>query len=135
MKRILFILGLLMCALFLAPEDHAVMSENNLRYAQENAFMNEDSQTKDFQHKIEILSNELKGSNCLTPRRAFQTISHSFDIRFLKHIEKEHALMRLKNVNQLNKIYQTYSYINSSHISTLEHRMGKYVYSLRKLII
>lgn len=135
MKKILFILGLLMSTLFLAPESDFLSEDGDSLYAQQEAVMKENSHEDDFQHKVAILSNDLKGSNCLTPRRIFQTTSYSIDVRLLKHIEKESYSIRLKSMNLLNKTNQTYSFINSSNISTLEHRMGKYVYSIRKLLI
>ena len=82
-----------------------------------------------------ILSNDLKGSNCLSPRRVLQTPSFSIDIRLLKQIERETYTIRLKGMNILDKTNQTFSFINSFNISTLEHRMGRYVYSIRKLLI
>lgn len=133
MKKILFILGLLMCALFLAPENSLYSAEEATPLAQSEAIMN--SQENDLRHKIAILSNDLKECNCLTPRRVFQTTSFSLDIRLLKHIGKENYTVRLKGLNILSKTNQAFSFINSSNISTLEHRMGRYVYSIRKLLI
>lgn len=135
MKKILFILGLLMCALFLAPETPLSSGDEAMPLAQSEAIMKGNSQEDDLQHKVAILSNDLKECNCLTPRRVFQTTSFSLDIRLLKHIEKENYTVRLKGMNILNKTNQTFSFINSSNISTLEHRMGRYVYSMRKLLI
>lgn len=135
MKKILFILGLLMCALFMAPENLFHTEEDSMPLAQSEASMKEISQENDLQHKVAILSNDLKECNCLTPRRVFQTSSFSLDIRLLKHIEKENYTVRLKGMNILSKTNQTFSFINSSNISTLEHRMGRYVYSMRKLLI
>ena len=103
--------------------------------ARSEASMKEFSQENDLRHKVAILSNDLKGSNCLSPRRVLQTPSFSIDIRLLKQIERETYTIRLKGMNILDKTNQTFSFINSFNISTLEHRMGRYVYSIRKLLI
>ena len=135
MKKILFILGLLMCALFLAPEVPSSTEGSDMAMARSEASMKEFSQETDLRHKVAILSNDLKGSNCLSPRRVLQTPSFSIDIRLLKQIERETYTIRLKGMNILDKTNQTFSFINSFNISTLEHRMGRYVYSIRKLLI
>ncbi|MCD7848721.1 MAG: hypothetical protein LUH63_02640 [Parabacteroides sp.] len=47
--------------------------------------------TADMQHNLEILTSDLKGSNCLTPRRTVQTVSNTINIRLLK-IEKSNPV-------------------------------------------
>ena len=89
MKKILFILGLLMCALFLAPEVPSSTEGSDMAMARSEASMKEFSQENDLRHKVAILSNDLKGSNCLSPRRVLQTPSFSIDIRLLKQIAEK----------------------------------------------
>ena len=66
MKNFLFILTLLFGMLLFVPED---VQNNNTTpdlQAQKEVVMMEKG-TADMQHNLEILSNDLKGSNCLTP--------------------------------------------------------------------
>ena len=42
-------------------------------------------QRTDAQRRFEVLSNELKSSNCLTPRRISQTANNTIEIRIWKN--------------------------------------------------
>ena len=90
-----------MCALFLAPEVPSSTEGSDMAMARSEASMKEFSQENDLRHKVAILSNDLKGSNCLSPRRVLQTPSFSIDIRLLKQIERETYTIRLKGMNML----------------------------------
>lgn len=132
-KNILFIVGLLMGMLLFAPEEETNSNELFMATGQE-AVMKEKS-SSDVQHRLEVLSNELKGSNCLTPRRNIQTSNFSFELRVLKNVEKTLRDMRLKEVNQLCKVSEDVSIGQTINVSTLLCRMGYHVYSLRKILI
>lgn len=94
-----------------------------------------EKKTSDVQHRLEILSNELKESNCLTPRRNIQTSGFSFDLRILKNVERALRDIRLKEINQLCKVSEDVSLSQTINFYTLLSRMGYRVYSLRKILI
>lgn len=119
--------------LLFVPEEETKSNELCMATSQE-AVMKEKS-SSDVQHRLEVLSNELKGSNCLTPRRNIQTTGFSFELRVLKNIEKAFWDKRLKEVNQLCKVSEDVSISQTINLSTLLCRMGYHVYSLRKILI
>ena len=118
MKNFLFILGLLISFMLFAPEE-GTKSMDEVMSATKEAVMKEKN-TADAQRRFEVLSNELKSSNCLTPRRISQTTNNTIEIRIWKNMEKS-----LQDIS-------TYQIIN---LSTLLCRMGEHVFALRKLII
>lgn len=134
MKKILFILGLLISIALFTPEDGISSNDNLLSQTQDEAVMKEKT-AADMQHNFEVLSNELKDSSFLTPRRILQTTSNISEIRVLKNVEKLLQYMRLKGENQLHKVSQNASVYQSINLSTLLCRMGQHVFVLRKLII
>lgn len=87
------------------------------------------------QHNLEILGNDLKGSNCLTPRRTIQNVSNTFNIRLLKIEERATQYFRLKEINLLRKVSEVVTTHQTINFSTLLCRMGYHVYALRKIII
>lgn len=87
------------------------------------------------QHRLEILSSDLKGSNCLTPRRTAQTSINTFDIRIQKNAEKILQIFRLKEANLLRKVSESVSICQTINRSALLVRTGYHVYALRKIII
>ena len=68
MKNFLFILTLLFGMLLFVPEDVQNNDTTLDLQVQKEAVMIEKG-TADMQHNLEILSSDLKGCNCLTPRR------------------------------------------------------------------
>ena len=64
MKNFLFILGLLISFMLFAPEE-GTKSMDEVMSATKEAVMKEKN-TADVQRRFEVLSNELKSSNCLT---------------------------------------------------------------------
>lgn len=68
MKNFLFILTLLFGMLLFVPEEVQNNDTTPGFEAQKEAVMKEKG-VADMQHNLEILSSDLKGSNCLTPRR------------------------------------------------------------------
>jgi len=91
--------------------------------------------TTDMQHNLEILSSDLKGSNCLTPRRSIQNVSNTLNIRLLKIEERAIQYFRLKEINLLRKVSEEVTICQTINFSTLLCRMGYHVYGLRKIII
>ena len=110
MKNFLFILGLLISFMLFAPEE-GTKSMDEVMSATKEAVMKEKN-TADAQRRFEVLSNELKSSNCLTPRRISQTTNNTIEIRIWKNMEKSLQDMRLRGVNQLHRV--------SQHISTYQ---------------
>jgi len=134
MKNFLFILTLLFGMLLFVPED---VQNNNTTpdlQAQKEAVMMEKG-TADMQHNLEILSNDLKGSNCLTPRRNIQNVSNTLNIRLLKIKERTIQYFRLKEIDLLRKVSEEVTICQTINFSTLLCRMGYHVYGLRKIII
>lgn len=102
--------------------------------AQKEAIMKEKG-VADMQHHLEILSNDLKSSNCLTPRRTIQNISNTLNIRLLKIEKKVIQYFRLKEINLLRKVSEEVTICQTINFSILLCRRGYHVYGLRKIII
>ena len=79
MKNFLFILTLLFGILLFVPEDVQNNDTTLDLQVQKEAVMIEKG-TADMQHNLEILSSDLKGCNCLTPRRSIQNVSNKHTI-------------------------------------------------------
>lgn len=133
MKNFLFIFTLLLGMLLFIPKEEWKASDSQ-RVAQKEAVM-KDKGMADIQYHLEILSNDLKGSNCLTPRRVVQSGNNTIDIRIQKSAEKFLQLLRLKEENMLRKISEGVSLCQTINLSTLLCRKGYHVYALRKIII
>ena len=129
MKNFLFILGLLISFMLFAPEEGTKSMDEVMSATKEAGFK------EDAQRRFEVLSNELKSSNCLTPRRISQTANNTIEIRIWKNMEKSLQDMRLRGVNQLHRVSQHISTYQIINLSTLLCRMGEHVFALRKLII
>ena len=129
MKNFLFILGLLISFMLFAPEE-GTKSMDEVMSATKEAVMKEKN-TADAQRRFEVLSNELKSSNCLIS----QTTNNTIEIRIWKNMEKSLQDMRLRGVNQLHRVSQHISTYQIINLSTLLCRMGEHVFALRKLII
>lgn len=134
MKNFLFILTLLFGMLLFVPEE----VQNSVGVpdlsVQSEAVMKEKG-AADMQQNLEILSNDLKGSNCLTPRRTVQATTNTLNIRLLKIEKKAIEYFRLKEINLLRKVSEEVTLCQSINLSTLLCRMGYHVYGLRKIII
>ena len=134
MKNFLFILTLLFGMLLFVPEDVQNNDTTLDLSAQKEAIMMEKG-AADMQHNLEILTCDLKDSNCLTPRRTVQTVSNTINIRLLKIEEKAIQYFRLKEINLLRKVSEEVTICQTINFSTLLCRMGYHVYGLRKIII
>lgn len=134
MKNFLFILTLLFGMLLFVPEEVQNNDTTPVFEAQKEAVMKEKG-VADMQHNLEILSSDLKGSNCLTPRRTAQSPGNTLNIRLLKIEERAIQYFRLKEINLLRKVSEGVTICQTINFSTLLCRMGYHVYGLRKIII
>ena len=133
MKHFLFIIGLLLSAVLFVPEEEAKSLEQAMAAYQETIM--EESETSESQRDFEVLSNELKSSNFLTPRRLSQTNVQTFNARGWKLLTKHIQGMRLRGENLLHKVFEQTSIDQTIQLSTFSCRKSEHVYALRKLII
>lgn len=134
MKNILYIVALLGIYLLFSPSQEEVMS-NDASVAGQEAVMKEKSSAADMQHRIEIISNELKNSNGCTPRRNIQPTNSSHLTSLQKQLTRSMYEIRVKGADQLQKVSEYIAYCQTSNYSALLCRMGYHVYALRKIII
>ncbi len=120
--------------LLFLPED-GQKSDNVLNISQQRESVMKEKNAADVEYHLEILSSELKGSNCLTPRRTVQSGSNTFNIRLLKNEEKVFQFFHLKEMNLLRKVSEEVIACQTINVSTLLCRMGYHVYALRKIVI
>lgn len=132
MKNFLFILTLLLGTLLFSPE---METNSDFTSLSDKEVVMKEKDSADMQHHLEVLSSDLKGSNCLTPRRTAQTTVNTFDIRIQKNAEKILQIIRLKEANLLRKVSENVSTCQTINRSALLARMGYHVYALRKIII
>ena len=76
MKRLLLFIGLLIGTLLFVSENETAGNDQAAPQGQETV-MKEKNPVSDIHYQIEALGNELKESNCLTPRRVFHSRSVS----------------------------------------------------------
>ena len=134
MKQFLIIIGIFIGTLLYSANE-PVGNSSDIYTALKETVMKEKNDSSDIQHKIEAISNELKGSNCLMPRRLVQTSASGFNLRLFNNGEKALQLFRLKQEGDSYKISQNLSIHQTITISSLLFRMGHHVFALRKLII
>lgn len=134
MKRFLLIFGIF-TGLLLFAFNVSIDSESELHTALQETLMSEQDETTDIQQKIEAISNELKSSNCLAPRRVIQTTNPLVNLRLSNSGEKTLQLFRLKQESIFYKLTKSLSIRQTLYISSLQCRMGHHVFALRKLII
>jgi len=133
MKNILFIIGLII-AIFLFASEKETNGDQSIM-AQREAVMKEKNAATDMQHRLEIISNDLRNSNCLTPRRNIQTTNHVPAIRVTKSAERILHYIRLKDAGQLQKVSEYVTVCQTINFSALLCSTGYHVYALRKIII
>ncbi|MDR2765302.1 MAG: hypothetical protein LBB90_09775 [Tannerella sp.] len=89
----------------------------------------------DVEHKLTLLSNELKGRTCVLPRQTSgQGVHHIANKRTLR-VEKVLQQFRLRGVNQLRRVSEMISDGQIVNYFTLLCRRGYYIFTLRKLLI
>ncbi|MBO5225675.1 MAG: hypothetical protein J6B46_04630 [Parabacteroides sp.] len=134
MKVFLHIIILLLGVFFFTAEESQDDTAVLLSQAQKEMITVEEG-TTDMQHHLDILSNELKDTNCLVPRRSIQTSSSTLNIRLFKFEKKILQISYLKKTNLLRKVSEEVTTFQTIKFSTLLCRMGYHIYGLRKIII
>lgn len=134
MKVFLHIIILLLGIFFFTAEESQDDAAVLLSQAQKEMITVEEG-TTDMQHHLDILSNELKDTNCLVPRRSIQTSSSTLNIRLFKFEKKILQISYLKKTNLLRKVSEEVTTFQTIKFSTLLCRMGYHIYGLRKIII
>lgn len=134
MKVFLHIIILLLGIFFFTAEESQDDTAVLLSQAQKEMITVEEG-TTDMQHHLDILSNELKDTNCLVPRRSIQTSSSTLNIRLFKFEKKILQISYLKKTNLLRKVSEEVTTFQTIKFSTLLCRMGYHIYGLRKIII
>lgn len=134
MKKFLFIFSLLLAALLFLPEEGRSSEDFSLLDREE--VLKEKNTYEETQQRIEIISKDFKGINCLTPRRNVQTTCYSHHIRVVKQAE-DRLLQRIrfKEQEQLRKVLEYLSTCQTINYSTLLVRDGYHIFTLRKLLI
>lgn len=133
MKRILFVFGLLLGVLLMAPHERSQSNDYVIAATQETVM--QEKSISDVQHHLDILGNELQSSICLTPRRNIQSTNFSFGLRTYKNAEKILRDIRLKGENQLYRTSENVSALQTINFSALLCHMKYHVYALRKIIV
>ena len=113
MKNFLFILGLLISFMLFAPEE-GTKSMDEVMSATKEAVMKEKN-TADAQRRFEVLSNELKSSNCLTPRRISQTTNNTIESQGHKFDPLTVQIRRLEMYDSQMSPLEKYGEIPSRH--------------------
>ena len=133
MKRIFYLIGLLLGLLCFAPEEsHQEQGDQPIAY-QETSM--QETATSDLAHKIEELSEALQHSHGLLARRSFQTNGQSLTLRHLKTIEKVLHETALQQANQLHRLSQHRNLTYINHLSSLACREEQHLFALRKLLL
>lgn len=133
MKQILFILGLLLTVLVFSPQE--VTNSEEVATSMKESFVIEKSAAADMQHRFEVISRDLRNSNCLTPRRHVQSTFRIPDVRVVKTAVRFLQEIRMKGLGQLVKVTEYESLRQTINYSSLYCRWGYHVYALRKIVI
>jgi hypothetical protein len=135
MKNMLFITGILTAFLFFHTLDEE-WTDDNVTLKKCEAVVLEKNATKDIQHRFEIISNDLKNSNCRTPRRNVQkTNLLPANSKVCKNIIRILQDIQLKEKELLRKVSECVAERQTLYLASLLSRRGYHVYALRKIII
>ena len=133
MKRIFYLIGLLLGMFFFAPEEnHQEQGDQQIAF-QETGM--QETATSDLEHKIEVLSEALQHSQGLLARRNFQANGQNLTLRHLKTVEKVLHETALHQANQLHRLSQHRNLTYINHLSSLACREGQHLFALRKLLL
>ncbi|MDH6303748.1 hypothetical protein M2459_000080 [Parabacteroides sp. PF5-5] len=135
MRNILFITGILALYLLFTSYQPEETIGANRTLTEQGAVMQEKNALTDMHHRLEILSNDLKSRNFLTPRRNVQTIHFNVNIKIFKNTLRTLQLFRLKEKEQLFKVSEFVSECQTINYTALLCRKGYLIYALRKIII
>ena len=133
MKRVCYLIGLLLGLLLFAPEE-SYQEQGNQQVTSQETCMQETA-TSDMERKIEVLSEELQHSQGLLARRSFQANGQSLTLRHMKTIEKVLHETALQQANLLHRLSQHRNLTYINHLSSLACREGQHLFALRKLLL
>lgn len=134
MKHLLLLIGICLASLLLPAEGNREDGRDTSGMTRE-AVMEERNATQDYQHRLEAIGNDLKGSQCLTPRRVFQPTSQLLDLRLSQQAGKLLQSFRLRQEEGLSRLSCQISSRQSTYLTALAFRMARQVFALRKLVI
>ncbi|MDR1203438.1 MAG: hypothetical protein LBL58_17655 [Tannerellaceae bacterium] len=135
MKNILFVTGIFITFLFFHTPDEE-LADDTFALNKCEAVVLEKNATKDIQHRFEIISNDLKNSNCRTPRRNVQkTNLLPNNNKVLKNIIRILQDFQLKEKELLQKVSEYVAKRQTLYLASLLSRRGYHVYALRKITI
>lgn len=137
MKSILSIAGIFFVFLFFFAPNEELANENCIsKKCGGETIVLEKNATKDIQHRFEIISNDLKNSNCRTPRRNVQNTNVlANSIKVLKNTIRILQDFQLKEKEQLRKVSEYVTELQTLNLSSLLTCRGYHIYALRKIVI
>jgi len=133
MKKYFFILGLLMAFLLGMPAEE--ISDEKEILTEQGRILPDHQDEKGMQKRFEQISNDMRNSNCLTPRRHVQSTYSITHPRVIRNAVKIIQYVRLKEVNKLLRITEYETLRQTINYSSLLCLKGYHVYTLRKIII
>ena len=80
MKQFLLVIGFVLGTVLFFNQSEKAQPFDVLSALTKEAVM-EDSETKDMQTCLAVLTSDMKNSNLLSPRRVIQTITYNFNLR------------------------------------------------------
>lgn len=134
MKQFLLVIGFVLGTVLFFNQDEKAQPLDVLSTLTKEAVM-EDSETRDMQTCLAVLTSDMKNSNLLSPRRVIQTITYSFNLRTQNQVEKTVQYLRLKGHDLISKLLENNSITHHINYSALLARNGYHVFALRKLLI
>lgn len=134
MKKLFCIIALLTIVFQFTSTNEASEQGLGILTEREYAIMEENAATE-VQHRLEIITNDIKNSNCLVPRRNIQTYQFVPRINVFKNTVRVFQDIRLKEAEQLQKVSKYISDLQTINYSILRSVKGYHIYALRKLII
>lgn len=132
-RKFFYILSLLLGLFLFIPNDIQQAQNKNFVFAEQESVWKEG--ITDWEHHLEIISNDLQNSNCLALRRSSQTISPTSNLRLHRTELKVLHFFNLRKINLQRKISEEICTHQTINFSSLLCRMGYHVYGLRKIII
>ena len=133
MKKTLYILFLLVGIVLFIPNETQQESSAIFDLVGEESVWEEGQ--SDWEHHIEVISNDLQDSHCLALRRSSQITYPTSNLRLFRTELKAHQFFCMKKTNLLRKVLEEVSTYQSINYSSLLCRMGYHVYGLRKILI
>ncbi len=126
-------MGLLLTVILFSPQE--VVSSEETEVPTKESYIQEKSAAADMQHRFEIIFQDLRNSNCLTPCRHVQSTFYIPHVRVVKTAIRLHQDIRLKGLDQLQKVTEYVSICQTINYSSLYCRWAYHVYALRKIVI